>query len=347
MIESVNKYLIETELFIPSSKKELEEFRIKYLGKKGILNQLISELKKSSLNDKKEYGRIINLLKNQINEKINFFKEFFITHESKMNFKDLTRPGIYKNLGSRHPISIVRNKIIEVLEKIGFELVDGPEIETDWYNFTGLNLNQNHPARDMQDTFFIEKDKNDISNDRILRTHTSSIQIRYMEKNKPPIRILGSGRVFRNESISSRSHCIFHQIEGLYIDKNVSFSQLKQTLFYLIEELLKKSKIRFRPSYFPFTEPSAEVDVYLGLKNEIEYGITKGTGWIEVMGCGMVDPNVLKNVGINPEEYSGYAFGIGIERIVMLLYQIRDIRMFFENDLRLIEQFKSETVSFY
>ena len=240
-------------------------------------------------------------------------------------------------LGSRHPISIVKNRIVEIFKRIGFSLSDGPEIEDDWHNFTALNLPEYHPARDMQDTFFIEKDP-----DVLLRTHTSSVQIRYMENNKPPIRTLSPGRVYRNEAISARSHAMFHQIEGLYIDKEVSFADLKQTLQYFTTELFGKSKIRLRPSYFPFTEPSAEVDVYWGLETETDYRITKGTGWLEIMGCGMVDPNVLNNVGINPEEFSGYAFGMGIERIALLLYQIGDIRLYFENDIRFLEQFQAE-----
>src|SRR5690606_12172345 len=250
---------------------------------------------------------------------------------------DLTRPGEIFELGSRHPINIVKNRIIGIFSRIGFTLSDGPEIEDDWHNFTALNLPEHHPARDMQDTFFIEQNP-----DIVLRTHTSSVQIRYMEQNQPPIRILSPERVYRNEAISARSHMMFHQIEGLYIDKNVSFADLKQTLSYFTEALFGKSKIRLRPSYFPFTEPSAEVDVYWGLETETDYRMTKGTGWLEIMGCGMVDPNVLKNVNIDPEEFTGFAFGMGIERIALLLYQIGDIRMYTENDIRFLEQFKGE-----
>jgi phenylalanyl-tRNA synthetase alpha chain len=231
---------------------------------------------------------------------------------------------------------LVRNKIIDVFSRIGFTVSEGPEIEDDWHNFTALNLPEYHPARDMQDTFFIEKDP-----DLLLRTHTSSVQVRYMESHKPPIRTISPGRVFRNEDISARAHCIFHQVEGLYIDTDVSFADLKQTLLYFTKEMFGKSKIRLRPSYFPFTEPSAEVDIYWGLESETDHKITKGTGWLEIMGCGMVDPNVLKNAAIDPEVYSGYAFGMGIERIAMLLYQIPDIRMFYENDVRFLNQFKS------
>ena len=249
---------------------------------------------------------------------------------------DLFRPGFEFNSGSRHPLSIVKNRIISIFSQIGFKLSEGPEIEDDWHNFTALNLPEHHPARDMQDTFFIQSNP-----DKLLRTHTSSVQVRYMENNEPPIRILSPGRVFRNEAISSRSHCIFHQVEGLYINKEVSFVDLKQTLQFFTKALFGKSKIRLRPSYFPFTEPSAEVDIYWGLETETDRRITKGTGWLEIMGCGMVDPNVLTNCNIDPEKYSGYAFGMGIERITMLLYQIGDIRMFFENDLRFLKQFKS------
>ena len=252
-------------------------------------------------------------------------------------YGDLTRPGEPVEIGSRHPISIVKNQIIEIFSNIGFNVSEGPEMEDDWHNFTALNLPEYHPARDMQDTFFIQTDPEEI----LLRTHTSSVQVRYMEDNQPPIRTISPGRVFRNEAISARSHCIFHQVEGLYIDKGVSFADLKQTLLYFTKQLFGKSKIRLRPSYFPFTEPSAEVDIYWGLETETDYRITKGTGWLEIMGCGMVDPNVLKNCNIDPNEYSGFAFGMGIERIAMLLYQISDIRMFYENDVRFLNQFKS------
>jgi phenylalanyl-tRNA synthetase alpha chain len=323
MLENIAALLEEVNKFSSTNKDEIETFRLKFNGKKGILNDLFEEFKKVPNEHKKEAGQKVNALKQGFQEKLD-------------EKKDLTKPGFPLELGSRHPISLVKNRIIDIFKSIGFAVADGPEIEDDWHNFTALNLPEYHPARDMQDTFFIEKDP-----DVLLRTHTSSVQIRYMEENKPPIRILAPGRVFRNEAISSRSHCIFHQIEGLYIDKNVSYADLKQTLQFFTTELFGKSKIRLRPSYFPFTEPSAEVDVYWGLNSETDYRITKGTGWLEIMGCGMVDPAVLKNVNINPDEYSGFAFGMGIERIVMLLYQMGDIRMFFENDKRMLEQFKS------
>lgn len=337
MIEQIQAYIAEAQNFTPSNKEELEAFRIKYLGKKGILNDLFAAFKTVPNQEKKTFGQVINLLKQTAETKVKEATELFESaSESAGIYGDLTRPGEPFNLGSRHPISIVKNQIVDIFSSIGFNVSEGPEVEDDWHNFSALNLPEYHPARDMQDTFFIQTNP-----DVLLRTHTSSVQVRYMEENKPPIRTISPGRVFRNEAISSRSHCIFHQLEGLYIDKNVSFADLKQTLLYFTKEMFGKSKIRLRPSYFPFTEPSAEMDIYWGLKTETDYRITKGTGWLEILGCGMVDPNVLQNCGINPEEYNGFAFGMGIERIAMLLYQIGDIRMYYENDVRFLEQFKS------
>jgi len=336
-MDQIKKYIDEAREFTAQNPAELEEFRIKFLSKKGILNDLFARFKEVPNEQKKEFGQVVNELKNIVNEKVATLKESFENIGEVHSKLDLTRPGEIYELGSRHPINIVKNRIIDIFSRIGFTLSDGPEIEDDWHNFTALNLPEHHPARDMQDTFFIEKGP-----DVVLRTHTSSVQIRYMEENKPPMRILSPGRVYRNEAISSRSHMMFHQIEGLYIDKDVSFADLRQTLSYFTEALFGKSKIRLRPSYFPFTEPSAEVDVYWGLETETDYRMTKGTGWLEIMGCGMVDPNVLKNVNIDPEEYTGFAFGMGIERIALLLYQIGDIRMYTENDIRFLEQFKSE-----
>ncbi|AJW63063.1 Phenylalanine--tRNA ligase alpha subunit [Elizabethkingia miricola] len=334
MLEKIEELLGQVQQFHTKNKEEIEKFRIAFIGKKGSVTELFEKFKDVPNEQKKEFGQKINTLKQAVNAKIEDLKTG-ISEETTTEKIDLTKPGFPEELGSRHPINLVKNRIIEIFKSIGFAVADGPEIEDDWHNFTALNLPEYHPARDMQDTFFIEKDP-----DILLRTHTSSVQIRYMENNEPPMRILSPGRVFRNEAISSRSHCIFHQIEGLYIDKNVSFADLKQTIQYFTTELFGKSQIRMRPSYFPFTEPSAEVDVYWGLNSETDYRITKGTGWLEIMGCGMVDPAVLKNVNINPDEYSGFAFGMGIERIVMLLYQMSDIRMFFENDVRMLEQFK-------
>lgn len=286
---------------------------------------------------KKAYGQAINTLKSTALEKVSTLKAGLEANTTKTSaVGDLTRPGDPINIGGRHPISLVKNQIIDIFSRIGFNVSEGPEIEDDWHNFTALNLPEHHPARDMQDTFFIQTDP-----DILLRTHTSSVQVRYMENNAPPIRTISPGRVYRNEAISARSHCFFHQVEGLYIDKNVSFADLKQTLQYFTKELFRKSKIRLRPSYFPFTEPSAEVDVYWGLETKTDYKMTKGTGWLEIMGCGMVDPNVLENCGIDPKEYSGFAFGMGIDRIALLLHQINDIRLLSENDVRFLEQFKS------
>ena len=336
MINKVKFHLKKVNEFKTNSPEKLNNFRVEYLGKKGILNNFFNSFRDIPSEQKKEFGREINILKKAVNDKILELNLVLDSVSEKKQINDLSRPGPVLDYGTRHPLSIVKKNIISIFSSVGFEISEGPEIEDDWHNFTALNLPEYHPARDMQDTFFIQSNP-----DMLLRTHTSSVQVRYMENNTPPIRILSPGRVYRNESISSRSHCIFHQVEGLYINKVVSFADLKQILEYFTKSLFGNSKIRLRPSYFPFTEPSAEVDIYWGLESEIDHKITKGTGWLEIMGCGMVDPNVLKNCGINPKEYSGYAFGMGIERIAMLLYQISDIRMFFENDIRFLKQFKS------
>ena len=336
MIDKINENLTLVNAFDAQSKEEVEAFRIKYLGKKGILNDFFAAFKEVPPQEKRDYGQALNTLKNAVVEKVKTLQVQTTDTASQGNHVDLSRPGFPLELGARHPLSLVKNRIVDIFSQIGFNISEGPEIEDDWHNFTALNLPEYHPARDMQDTFFIQTDP-----DILLRTHTSSVQVRYMENNQPPIRTISPGRVFRNEAISARAHCIFHQVEGLYIDKNVSFADLKQTLLYFTKALFGKSKIRLRPSYFPFTEPSAEVDIYWGLETETDYRITKGTGWLEIMGCGMVDPNVLKNCNIDHEKYSGYAFGMGIERIAMLLYQIGDIRLFFENDVRFLSQFQS------
>lgn len=337
MTEKIKAYISDIEAFQAKTAEETESFRIKFLGKKGILNGFFAEFKNVPNDQKKEFGQAVNNLKKAAEEKVQQLRlQLENNTEEERKYGDLTRPGEPVEIGARHPLSIVKSEIIEIFSNIGFNVSEGPEIEDDWHNFTALNLPEHHPARDMQDTFFIQTDP-----DVLLRTHTSSVQVRYMEEHKPPIRTISPGRVFRNEAISARSHCIFHQVEGLYIDKDVSFADLKQTLLYFTKQLFGKSKIRLRPSYFPFTEPSAEVDIYWGLETETDYRITKGTGWLEIMGCGMVDTNVLKNCKIDSEQYSGFAFGMGIERIAMLLYQIGDIRMFYENDLRFLEQFKS------
>ena len=336
MIDKIKETLASVSTFEAKSKEEIESFRIKYLGKKGILNDFFAAFKEVPPQDKKAYGQALNELKNAVSDKVKNLQSEQKSTAAQQNYGDLSKPGFPINSGARHPLSLVKNRIVEIFSQIGFSISEGPEIEDDWHNFTALNLPEYHPARDMQDTFFIQTDP-----DILLRTHTSSVQVRFMENNQPPIRTISPGRVFRNEAISARSHCIFHQVEGLYIDKQVSFADLKQTLLYFTKALFGKSKIRLRPSYFPFTEPSAEVDIYWGLESETDYRITKGTGWLEIMGCGMVDPNVLKNCNIDPDKYTGYAFGMGIERIAMLLYQIGDIRLFFENDIRFLSQFES------
>ncbi len=337
MIDKIKELIAEAETFKTQSKEDVEAFRIKYLGKKGLLNEFFAEFKNVANDQKKEFGQTINKLKKTAEDKVKALKEELESKEEvKGVYGDLSRPGEPVQIGARHPISIVKNQIIDIFSRIGFNVSEGPEIEDDWHNFTALNLPEYHPARDMQDTFFIQTNP-----DILLRTHTSSVQVRYMENNKPPIRTISPGRVYRNEAISARSHCFFHQVEGLYIDKDVSFADLKQTLQHFTTEMFGKSKIRLRPSYFPFTEPSAEIDVYWGLETETDYKITKGTGWLEIGGCGMVDPNVLENCKIDPTEYSGFAFGVGIDRIAMLLHQIGDIRLLSENDVRFLEQFKS------
>lgn len=336
MLDKIKELITEVEEFKASTLEEVEEFRIKFSGRNGLVNEYMKEFRNVPNELKKEYGQVINKLKTTALNKVNDLKEVLEDDGGAQSTEDLTRPGAPINIGTRHPISIVKNQIIDIFSRIGFNVSEGPEIEDDWHNFTALNLPEYHPARDMQDTFFIQTNP-----DILLRTHTSSVQVRYMENNKPPIRTISPGRVYRNEAISARSHCFFHQVEGLYIDKNVSFADLKQTLQYFTTELFGKSKIRLRPSYFPFTEPSAEVDVYWGLETETDYKMTKGTGWLEIMGCGMVDPNVLENCGIDSKEYSGFAFGMGIDRIALLLHQISDIRLLSENDIRFLEQFKS------
>ena len=337
MIDQLKKDLENVRAFHTESEQELEDFRIKYLGKKGKLTEYFAALKDVPGPEKKAFGLAVNELKNAASEKLEHLKQQMQAGKSTSSrFGDLTRPGEPIELGSKHPISLVKDQIIDIFSRIGFNVSEGPEIEDDWHNFTALNLPEYHPARDMQDTFFIQTDP-----DILLRTHTSSVQVRYMEEHQPPIRTISPGRVYRNEAISARSHCFFHQVEGLYIDKGVSFADLRQTLQYFTTALFGKSKIRMRPSYFPFTEPSAEVDVYWGLETETDYRMTKGTGWLEIMGCGMVDPNVLENCGIDSSIYSGFAFGMGIDRIALLLHQIPDIRLLSENNLQFLRQFKS------
>ena len=334
MIGKLDEHISYIKNFKSKDIDEIESLKIQFLGRKGIINDLFSEFKNVPSDQKKEYGQKINELKNLAQIKYDELKSVN-SKSTKSISEDLTKPGFPISIGTLHPITLIKNQIIEIFSKVGFELSEGPEIEDDWHNFTALNLPKHHPARDMQDTFFIQQDP-----DILLRTHTSSVQVRYLENNSPPLKILSPGRVYRNEAISSRSHCIFHQVEGIYVDENVSFADLKQMILYFTKSMFGKSKLRFRPSFFPFTEPSAEVDIYWGLETETDYRITKGTGWLEIMGCGMVDPQVLENCKIDSEKYTGYAFGLGIERIAMLIYQIPDIRLFFENDVRFLNQFK-------
>ncbi len=334
MIDKLDEHFLYIKNFKSQKIDDIESLKIQYLGRKGIINDLFSNFKNVPTDQKKNYGQKINDLKVLVQTK---YDELILrtSKTQKKNYEDYNKPGFPIQIGSLHPITIVKNRIIDVFSKLGFGLSESPEIEDDWHNFTALNLPEDHPARDMQDTFFIQRDP-----DLLLRTHCSTIQIRHLEENPPPAKVIQAGRVYRNEAISSRSHCIFHQVDGIYVDENVSFADLKQMVLYFAKSMFGKSKLRFRPSYFPFTEPSAEVDIYWGLETETDYRITKGTGWLEIMGCGMVDPKVLENCNIDSEKYTGYAFGMGIERIAMLIYQIPDIRLFFENDVRFLNQFK-------
>ena len=336
---TIDEMLLEIEASSPVNGEELEQFRIKYLGSKNIIKPLFSEIKNVPNEEKKAFGQKLNHLKQTAESKYNDLKSSIASKKDDQTHEalDLTIPPDSISIGAKHPVTLVMNEMIQVFERIGFTVAEDREIEDDWHNFTAMNTPEHHPARDMQDTFYLKG-----SNHLLLRTHTSSVQARVMTTQKPPIRIIAPGRVFRNETISARSHCQFHQVEGLYIDKGVSFADMKQTLLYFAREMYgAKTKIRLRPSYFPFTEPSAEMDVWLGTETDITKRLTKGTGWLEVLGCGMVDPNVLENCNIDSEIYSGYAFGIGIERSAMQKYDISDIRLFFENDVRFLSQFKS------
>jgi len=338
-IQNVKELIKEVRAFQASSEKEIEEFRIKILGSKGQLKQLFAQFKEVDPSEKKEYGQVLNELKKEAEDKINELRSSLSNSKSasEKSSLDLSRPVNQSKTGSRHPINIIKNRIIEIFHKIGYEVSEGPEIEDDWHNFTALNFPPEHPARDMQDTFFIERDP-----DMALRTHTSSVQVRMMESQSPPIRTISPGRVYRNEAISARAHCFFHQIEGLYIDKDVSFADLRQTLFYFARTLFgEDTEIRLRPSYFPFTEPSAEMDVSCTICKGKGCNVCKYTGYLEIMGCGMVDPNVLENCGIDSKEYSGFAFGMGVERIAQLIYNVNDLRLYSENDTKFLEQFRS------
>jgi len=331
--EQAESLLKEIESATLNSAEETEQFRIKYIGSKGIIKSLFGAIKEIPNERKKEFGQLVNEVKQKAEAKVNEAKATKVSAKASATKEDLTAPGVPYEVGTRHPINMVKNEMIEIFKRLGFVVEDGPEIEDDWHNFTALNLPENHPARDMQDTFYIN------NQERLLRTHTSSAQIRVMEKQEPPIRIITPGRVYRNETISARAHCTFHQVEGLYIDKDVSFADLKQTLYYFAKEMFGSDNIRVRPSYFPFTEPSAEIDVSCFICNTKGCNVCKYTGWVEIGGCGMVDPAVLENAKIDPDEYSGFAFGMGIERVTMLKYGINDIRLFFENDVRFLKQF--------
>lgn len=339
MKEKVENILDEIKSFSANTQEELENFRLKFISRKGVITDLFSEMRNIAPEQRKEAGQVLNELKNSAQEK---FKELISQLEARESKEsdsslDLTLPPTADEPGAMHPLTSTRNRIVSIFEKIGFNVSEGPEIEDDWHNFTALNFPPNHPAREMQDTFFIEKDP-----DIVLRTHTSTVQVRVMENQQPPIRTLSPGRVFRNEAISARAHCIFHQVEGLYVDTNVSFVDLKQTLYHFAKEMFgSETKVRYRPSYFPFTEPSAEIDISCFICGGKGCNICKHTGWVEIAGSGMVDPNVLESCGIDSEKYTGFAFGMGIERIAMLRYEIDDLRLFTENDIRFLKQFKT------
>jgi phenylalanyl-tRNA synthetase alpha chain len=336
MKEYIDELAGQIDAYSIPNTAALEEFRIHFLGSKGVVKELFSSLKTVPNEQKKEVGRLLNDLKIKAESKLEQFKETLSSQEKITDRIDFSRPAEASPVGAHHPLSLVRSEIISIFSKIGYSVSEGPEIEDDWHNFSALNFPPEHPARDMQDTFFIEKGEKEMA----LRTHTSSVQVRVMENSTPPIRTISPGRVYRNEAISARAHCFFHQVEGLYIDKNVSFADLKQTLLYFAKEMFgEKAQIRLRPSYFPFTEPSAEVDVSCSICNAEGCNVCKYSGWLEILGCGMVDPNVLKACGIDPEVYTGFAFGMGVERIAQLKFKVSDLRLYSENDVRFLKQF--------
>lgn len=342
ILDKIEKLLEEVKGLTASNAEEIEAMRLKYLSKKGEINALMADFRNVPAEHKKEVGIKINELKQTALERINSLREQFETAEAQDDDLDLTRTAYPIELGTRHPLTIVKNEIINIFSRMGFTLADGPEVEDDLHVFTKMNFAADHPARDMQDTFFVESNPDDVTKNILLRSHTSSVQARVMETTQPPIRIICPGRVYRNEAITARAHCFFHQIEGLYIDKNVSFTDLKQVLLTFARELFgPDTKIRLRPSYFPFTEPSAEMDISCHICGGKGCGFCKHTGWVEILGCGMVDPNVLELCGIDSKVYSGYAFGLGVERITNLKYQVSDLRMFSENDVRFLREFES------
>ncbi len=350
MQSKITQYTIEIDAFEPKTSEELESFRIKFLGTKGIVKNLFDEFKAVSPEEKRVLGKVLNQFKQLAEQKFSDFKDSFTPTQAEEKKDDLTLPGNGIEIGGRHPLSLVRKEIVEIFKRLGFVLAEGPEIEDDWHNFSALNFPEEHPARDMQDTFFVAPPTTDETahhkkGDFALRTHTSSVQVRLMEAGKPPFRALMPGRVYRNEAISARAHCFFHQVEGLYVDENVSFADLKQTLYYFVQELYGEgTKVRFRPSYFPFTEPSAEMDISCTICKGAGCPMCKQSGWVEILGCGMIDPNVLDNVNIDSEKYTGFAFGMGIERITNLKYRIKDLRLFSENDVRFLKQFQTEVI---
>ncbi|MBD5265532.1 MAG: phenylalanine--tRNA ligase subunit alpha [Duncaniella sp.] len=337
MTDKINQLKAEIEALEAKTHQEVEALRIKYLSKKGAVSELMADFRNVAPEQKRELGQKLNELKTMATEKLAALREALESVDTGASDLDLTRTAAPMPLGTRHPLSLVRNEIISIFSRLGFTIAEGPEIEDDWHVFSSLNFAEDHPARDMQDTFFIQRNP-----DVLLRTHTSSVQSRVMEKTQPPIRIICPGRVYRNEAISARAHCFFHQVEALYVDKNVSFADLRQTLLYFAQEMFgPETKIRLRPSYFPFTEPSAEMDISCNLCGGKGCSFCKHTGWVEILGCGMVDPNVLEACGIDSKEYSGFALGMGVERITNLKYQVKDLRMFSENDVRFLEQFQA------
>lgn len=336
LLQLIEQHKKEIESFVASNDEAAEAFRIKYLGTKGIVKNIMQEMKNVPNEKKKETGQLLNSFKQLAEEKYETLKQSSSgNRQTAVAISDFTLPGDDVTIGTRHPLSLVRNRIVSIFSRLGFVLAEGPEIEDDWHNFTSMNMPENHPARDMQDTFYIQKNP-----DWLLRTHTSSVQARVMEKQKPPIRIICPGRVYRNETVSARAHCFFHQVEGLYVDENVSFADLKQTLYFFVREMFgNEVKIRFRPSYFPFTEPSAEMDIDCLICHGKGCNVCKHTGWVEILGSGMVNPNVLQNFNIDPEKYTGFAFGMGIERICQLKYRVNDLRLYSQDDVRFLKQF--------
>jgi phenylalanyl-tRNA synthetase alpha chain len=342
MEERIQELLKEVENYAASDKQGVENFRLQYVSKKGVISELFDQLKQLSADQKKAVGKHLNILKQAAESKLSVLSETLDASATADGEIDITLPPAPNAIGNLHPLSLTRYRIIEIFERLGFNVADGPEVEDDWHNFSALNFPDNHPAREMQDTFFVEKRNAENNQDILLRTHTSNVQIRMMEKQKPPIRAIMPGRVYRNEAISARAHCFFHQVEGLYVDRNVGFADLKQTIYHFAKEMYGKDvQIRFRPSFFPFTEPSAEVDITCLICKGKGCNVCKYSGWVEIAGSGMVHPNVLRNCGIDPEEFTGFAFGMGIERITMLRYQINDLRLFSENDIRFLKQFQS------